>query len=240
MSIQAIILDVETHAKDNPEVVETAWMETGMRESAYLPNGNLRYPPTIQMWCPSQPITLGAMAVHHITDEDVADCPPSSFFELPACEFLIGHNIDYDAGAARIMENDPKRIDTCALARAVWPDIDTYSQGALIYHLDRENAKQRLKGAHGAGCDILLCKTILDAEIEHLQPTSWQHLWEMSEEARIPKTMYWGKHAGEKIEDLPADYKHWLLTKCNNPPIDKYLRRALTGEDRQRTMFCPK
>jgi len=31
--------------------------------------------------------------------------------------------------------------------------------------------------------------------------------------------MPWGKYKGEKIEDLPSDYLHWLATKCDNEEI---------------------
>ncbi len=187
------------------------------------------------------------MATHGIMDEDLIGCDPSASFELPACDFVIGHNVDFDAQAAGIMPtqtnaaplNAPKRIDTCAMARVCWPDLDCYSQAALIYHLDRQNARERLKSAHGAAADVLLCKTILDAEIAHTGVQSWEELWRFSEEARIPVKMYWGKHAGMAISDLPRDYVNWLLTKCNNPPIDPYLRKALTGDPKQRTMFCP-
>lgn len=53
---------------------------------------------------------------------------------------------------------------------------------------------------------------------------SWEELWEISEDARIPKIIRFGKHTGSKIEDIPHDYKRWLLGQAD---IDPYLRKAL-------------
>jgi len=186
---------------------------------------------------PSKPIALGAMSTHHIMDEDLVGCDPSSMFELPQCEFLIGHNVDFDWKVAG--SPDVNRICTLALAREIWPTLDCHTQSALIYHLDRQNARQRLRGAHNALCDVGLCKTILDAIIAETGVTSWEELWRRSEEARIPKVISFGKHKGMAIKALPPDYVRWLLN-ANDPPIDEYLRRALTDRQPQRTLFCPR
>ena len=45
-----------------------------------------------------------------------------------------------------------------------------------------------------------------------------------SEEARIPKSITFGKHKGTAIQDLPTDYIQWLLRQDD---LDPYLRKAL-------------
>lgn len=227
----AQLFDTETTGKEEPQIIEAA--------SMFLSFGN---PPvmighvTCARFQPSKEIDLGATAAHGILAEDLVGCDPSAMFELPPCDFLIGQNIDFDWQAAGSPAG-PKRIDTCAMARDLWPDLDCYSQAALIYHLDRRNARERLKAAHGAAADILLCKTILDAEIALAKVTSWEELWAFSERSRIPRSMAFGKHRGTAIKDLPKDYVRWLLN-ATDPPIDPYLRKALTG-DTQTTMFMP-
>lgn len=231
----ATIFDSETHDRENPEIVEAAGL--------FVKFGSPTTRDFDEVGCfafhvrlkPSKPITLGAMSTHHITDEDVSECDPSSMFELPPCEFLIGHNIDFDWQAAG-SPPELKRICTLALARAVWPDLDCHTQSAIIYHLDRANARQRLQGAHGAACDVLLCKTILDAIIAETGVTSWMELWERSEKARIPVRMPWGKHRDMPIKDLPKDYIAWCLRLED---LDPYLRISLTEKQPQRTLFCP-
>lgn len=226
----ARIFDTETNDRNEPEIIEAAWVEIHWKQPAYIEDVNC------QRFQPSRPITLGAMATHNIMDEDLIGCDPSAMFELPLTDFLIGHNVDFDATAAGIMDG-PRRICTCALSRDTWPDLDCYSQSALIYHLDRANARERLKEAHGAAADVLLCKTLLDAIIAETDVQSWEELWQRSEEARIPKKMMFGKHVGTALADLPKDYVQWLLRL---PDLDPYLRKAITMDPKQRALFCPK
>lgn len=217
--MSAQILDTETNDKNEPEIIEAAWVNVHF--------GNPTTADEIQtvMLQPSRPITLGAMATHHIMDEDLIGCDPSASFEIGPIDYLIGHNIDFDWQAAG--SPDVKRICTLALARDLWPTLDCHTQSALIYHVDRQNARERLKNAHSAAADILLCKTILDAEIALLAVESWDELWQRSEQARVPKIISFGKHRGMVIKDLPRDYVAWLL-RATDPPIDPYLRKALT------------
>ncbi|MDR8085185.1 3'-5' exonuclease, partial [Acinetobacter baumannii] len=75
---------------------------------------------------PSEPISLGAMAVHHSVDEDLAKCPSFKTFKWPKenIQYLIGHNIDYDIEAVKRAGADItgiKPICTLAMARYLWP-----------------------------------------------------------------------------------------------------------------------
>lgn len=235
----AAIIDSETTGKVEPEVIEVAWVELEWgtptsitAEPALDEDSNEILVQTIhvQRFKPSKPIELGALATHGIMEEMLADAEPSCLCQPPECEFWIGANCEYDWEA---MGSPPvKRIDTCALARHLWPTLDCYSQSALLYHLDRANARERLKNAHSAAADILICKTILDAEIAEINRgenpvNSWEELWQRSEIARIPTKMPWGKHRDMPIKDLPRDYVAWCLRL---PDLDKYMREALTGK----------
>ena len=164
------------------------------------------------------------MATHHILDEELVDCPAASTFELPqGVEYLIGHNIDYDWEV--IGSPNLKRICTLALSRKVWPAIDAYSQSALLYFLDRNNARNILKNAHSAEVDVGVCATILKEICHKLSLNSLDDLWQISEDARVPTIMMFGKHKGTPITDIPSDYKRWLLNQGN---LDPYLLQALS------------
>lgn len=218
----AIIFDTETSDKDEPEIIEAGWIEVGFGNPSTLPLAELG-----ACSCrlkPSKLIKLGAMATHHIMEEDLEGCELSGSFVLHPSEFLIGHNVDFDWKAAGSPE--VKRICTLAIARELWPDADSHSLSALIYLLDRKNARNRLKDAHGALPDCWLCKTVLDTAISITGVKSWEELWKFSEAARIPKVMTFGKHKGTAIKNVPSDYKRWLL---NQPDVDPYLRKALTA-----------
>lgn len=213
--MSALVFDTETTDVDAPEIVEAAYIE--------LDDGLSACGHFSQNYKPSKPISLGAMAVHHIMDEDVVDCPPSSSFALPAgTEYLIGHNIDFDWRA--IGEPKVKRICTLALARSLWPSADSHTLSALTYLLDRENARRRLRNVHNALADVQLCHELLIHISTLLNVQGIEGLWQASEKARVPTHMPFGKHKGMAIAEVPRDYRDWLLRQ---PDVDPYLTKAL-------------
>jgi exodeoxyribonuclease X len=213
---KAIIFDTETTGLDAPEVIEAAWIE--LRSLSPLSFGKSFE----QRYKPSKPIGIAALATHHILDEELADCPPSASFKLPEeLEYLIGHNVDFDWNV--VGSPDVRRICTLSLARAVWPELESHSQGAILYFLDRKNAKERLQNAHSASADIQICATILEHICRERRIDSLEVLWQTSEDARIPTHMPFGKHKGMPIADVPRDYARWLL---DQPNIDPFVRRA--------------
>ncbi len=141
--MSALIFDTETTGLREPQVIEAAWLRiTSLTPLATSDAYEQRFRP-------NKPIDFGAMATHHITDEDLAHCQPSNSFRLPdGVQYLIGHNIDYDWGV--IGQPDVRRIDTLALSRLLWPETDSHKQTALLYMLDRPFAKQHAPAAHWA------------------------------------------------------------------------------------------
>jgi exodeoxyribonuclease X len=221
--MSALILDTETTGKNDPILlIEAAWLKVeDVRTLSIIDTFSQRYKP-------SKPIETGAMAVHHIFDEELNGCPASDTFRLPDdVEYLVGHNIDYDWGV--IGKPPVKRICTLAIARKLWPDADSHSQSALLYRFatDRERVRNALKSAHSAESDVRFCRMILRKEVASMpqQPASWEALWEFSEQARIPEVMPFGKHYGVPIRDLPKDYVRWALGNLSD--MDEYLRKAL-------------
>lgn len=142
---------------------------------------------------------------------------------------MIGHNIDYDLRAIQKCDVDTSKIKaicTLALARRVWPDAEAHNISALIYMITKgsERAREMIRKAHRADMDIILTANILMHIVHHLKINSMQELFEASEDARIPRTINFGKHRGTAIAELPADYVQWLLRQDE---LDPYLRKAL-------------
>jgi exodeoxyribonuclease X len=217
---QAIIFDVEATDKNDAVIIEAASLDVTSLNPFEVGN------PWVQRYNPGKPISLGALATHHIMDEELVNCPASSSFRLPAgTKYLIGHNIDFDWAA--IGSPEVKRICTLALARSLWPNLDSHTQSALLYYFERETAREQLRNAHSALADVWICSKIVGQIINKLHPVSLDALWEMSEKARIPTTMPYGKHKGELISQVPTDYKQWLLRQDN---VSGYLRKALEAK----------
>lgn len=221
-----IAIDTETTGFDEPQVIEYAWAPVTAKPGPTFAMGEA----TVQRFKPSKPIQLGAMATHHIIPDDLADCPPCpESFDLP--RFIIGHFVDYDWQALGAPET-ALRIDTCALAKEAWPGLDSYSLGALTYHLHQHaDARARLKDAHSAAADILLCFRVFEAAmltIKTEKPVgSWGAVWKLSESARMPKVIDFGKHKGLPIAEVPRDYVEWYRRQDEQDP---YLVKAFQNE----------
>ena len=224
--MNAIILDTETHDM-NGYPIEISYSPCAFVDGALKVGHELNFDEFFS--CP-EPINLGAMAVHHILESDIAGKPSFETFRLPAgVEFMIGHNVDYDVKA--VQKCDPKievkAIFTLALSRMLWPNA-SHSLGALYYQIseDKEKARKHLRNAHSAKWDIFFTGVLLEVLVGELGIKDMNSLYMMSETARIPKTITFGKHKGTNIEDLPSDYKAWLLRQDD---LDPYLRKALKG-----------
>lgn len=214
----ALILDTETHTLNGLPV-----------QIAYL-----SYPdPALEanlFFNPGAPIDPAATAVHHIIDADVQDAPSCQSFALPdGTTHLIGHNIAYDLQAlARCgVDITPLRaICTLALSRHLWPQLASHTLSAVLYALARDpaQARQMIRNAHDASADVRLVLALLKFIRHHSGVHDIEALYQLSEQARVPQRMPFGKHKGLPIAELPADYAQWLLGQSE---LDPYLRHAL-------------
>lgn len=233
MSDRIIILDTETTGKVDPQPIQVAWMEIQFLDTEKYPGGGfetVHHSNFVEGYRPSKPIEFGAMATHHIVDEDLVFCKSWDEAKIPEwAGYMVGHNVDYDWKVLGLPP-DIKRICTLALARWAWPDAESHSLSALTYMLsqDRRFTRSQLQRAHDAAVDVNLTADLL-FEIMKAKKIDWnpEALWSASQIARIPTTMPFGKHKGTKIKDLPKDYINWVLRQDD---VDPYLRKAL--EDR--------
>lgn len=242
--MSAIILDTETTGVDAPDVIELAWIplvpeftNPMVGPSGLIAPGTATF---CDRWKPRKPISLGAMAAHHIIEADLQGYPewPGSW-ELPGgSEYLIGHNIDFDWKA--IGSPEVKRICTLALARKLWPEIDSHSLGALTYHiLPHKEARELLRSQHRALDDAWLCHRVLCAELAAMPLiTSWERLWAASEKARVPTHFTFGKYGPKngqpgiaiaEVIRMDPGYISWCLRDCDQCK-DEYWQRALRGQ----------
>ncbi|WP_333669724.1 3'-5' exonuclease [Acinetobacter guillouiae] len=226
--MDALILDTETNSL-NGYPIEIAHISCSFEQGVMQIDGNSAFDEYFS--CP-EPIELGAMATHHILESDIADKPSYEVFRLPQnTEYLIGHNIDYDIQAIKLCDSsvNVKGICTLALARMVWDELETHNLTAMYYHVmsgNLETARKHLRNAHNARWDIYFTGVVLQAIVEKLAIKDMNSLYQMSEIARIPKRINFGKHKGTLIKDLKPSYVSWLLKQ---PDLDPYLAKALAG-----------
>ncbi|QPF36470.1 3'-5' exonuclease [Acinetobacter johnsonii] len=222
--MNALILDTETHDL-NGYPIEIAYAPCSFEQGVLVINQGEVFDEYFS--CP-EPIALGALATHHILETDIAEKPSFDTFKMPqGVQYLIGHNIDYDITAIQKCQPDftVKGICTLALCRMVWPELP-HTLSAMYYHVmdDLELARKHLRHAHNAKADIYFTGVILKTLVEQLGIKDMNSLFIMSETARIPKYITFGKHKGTAIKDLDSGYVSWLLKQ---PDLDPYLRKAL-------------
>lgn len=229
----AVIFDTETTGTAQPKLIEAAGIIFDHGTEALDLRPTARFHETFN---PGEPSSFGALATHHILDEELVDRPPSETFDMGGWfvrpedfQYLIGHNVDYDWQV--IGKPDVKRICTLALFRRFWPQLDSHSLGAVAYFvLGGEQARMLLKGkAHGAPADCEVTRHILARCVKAVKASgfeaTWEGLWQCSEWARVPTHFPFGKHKGEPIAELPIDYVQWCMKNLTD--LDEYLLTAL-------------
>lgn len=222
--MSTLILDTETHDL-NGYPIEIAYAPCSFEQGVLVINQGEVFDEYFS--CP-EPIALGALATHHILEADIAEKPSFDTFKMPqGVQYLIGHNIDYDIKAVQKCQPDftVKGICTLALCRMVWPELP-HTLSAMYYHVmdDLELARKHLRHTHNAKADIYFTGVILKTLVEQLGIKDMNSLFIMSETARIPKYITFGKHKGTAIKDLDPSYVTWLLRQDD---LDPYLRKAL-------------
>ena len=222
--MNALILDTETHDL-NGYPIEIAYAPCSFEQGVLVINQGEVFDEYFS--CP-EPIALGALATHHILEADIAEKPSFDTFRMPqSVQYLIGHNIDYDIKAVQKCQPDftVKGICTLALCRMVWPELP-HTLSAMYYHVmdDLELARKHLRHAHNAKADIYFTGVILKTLVEQLGIRDMSSLYIMSESARIPKYITFGKHKGTAVKDLDPSYVTWLLRQDD---LDPYLRKAI-------------
>jgi len=237
--MKVLIADTETTGvdTDTAQIIEAAWLHMPGTVVEFMTIKNpSRFEHYHQRFNPSTPIQFGAMATHNIIPGDLEDCAKSDLFELPAyVSYLVGHNIDFDW---RMMcEPDVKRICTLALSRWLFPALDSHKQAAMIYYIgsllnDYAWARDLTTAAHAALDDVKMCAILLRFLVGELRRRNydvdtWDQLHAISETARIPTVIGFGKHKGAKIEDVPSDYVRWYRgTDDKDPYLLEAFKRA--------------
>ena len=243
MIMTALIFDTETH-KLHGDIIEAAGIsiDINFMDRAKISPSFTVYPELLigrsfqfeDRYKPSEPISFGAMAVHHIVDEDQVKCLPYTAFKFPKnlnIKYLIGHNIDYDIAAvnrAGIATGEFKAICTLAMARFLWPNLDSHTLSAVALYVSKNRGKTAhdLRFAHSALNDCRTTISVLIAIIHEAGISSFEELYEFSEKARYPTHIFYGKYRGWAIKDLDDRDLHWLFNKTE----DDYLRISLENE----------
>lgn len=231
--MSAYIVDTETTGQEPVgEVIELAFGRVSTDFKDFMLCTEARFEPKGR-------ITFSAMAVHHILPDELKGFDRSENIKLylpDDMEYMIGHNVDYDW--EHIGRPACRRICTLAISRYIWPGNDGHGLSCLAYHLAQpekyQDVRDFLRGAHGAKTDVYLCFGVLQAMLQQPQLqgiSSFEALWQFSENARIPRIWTFGKHKGEEIARTDHGYLGWCSRQPDmDPYVKEAVRLALRGE----------
>jgi len=235
---RVFIADTETTGTDPAvdQVVELAMMELPDTPALFLKAQLEDLEMTHKLYSHTAPMKLGALAAHGITPDMLDGKPVFDREKDPGLGgYMIGHNVDFDA---EFMDNQGcKRICTLAIARAMWPEIDSHTQGAVLHHVARLAnkgdawARDLNKGAHRADADVMNCARILKFMIfviardhELKGGISWEDIYQYSLDCKVPKVMSFGKFKGMPIADVEQSWAEWY---AGTDTADKWVLMAL-------------
>jgi DNA polymerase III subunit epsilon len=167
---------------------------------------------------PGMPIPREATAIHHISDEMVADAPS---FKTIAEEFvlfcpegtvLIAHN--NDAFDKLFLEQEFKRaglpfpafrfVDSLKWSRRYRSDLPNHKLQTL-----REVYGFASNQAHRALDDVIVLHQVFSAMIDDL---TMEQVMELLARPQVLSKMPFGKHQGKMLADIPKDYVAWLAS----------------------------
>lgn len=158
---------------------------------------------------PGRPIPHEAMAVHHITDADVAEATGDLSF-IGEADFYAAHFAEFET---KFWTPGRPLIDTWKVALRLWPDATSHSLQFLRYHLGLPTKGIFAEPPHRAGPDSYLCALLLELIIKEKRCTIDDMVRWSSGLALLPRCPLYA-HKGKKWEDVPTGYLDWIVNKA--------------------------
>lgn len=206
---------------------ETTSFEGGVCELASVDiiNGQICNPMS-DFVKPPEPITVGAMAVHHITDAMVAEAPPIDEVvgRYQGASVYVAHNAAFDR--PNLPQINAPWICTLKLARKLFPELESHSNQYLRYHFMLEVDVPENLHAHRALYDCYVTAALLIRLNRDVKMTIAQ----MREITALPSllhTMRFGKHKGKTFEEIAATDQGWIRWALANMDADEDLKFTL-------------
>jgi len=207
-----IFLDTETTDLENPRLVQLAYKHAS---SGDIVN---------EYFKPPVPITYGAMAVHHITNEIVADKPSFSgsayqltLIEVARDSVIVAHNAKFDISTLKNEDITVTNfIDTMRVAQHLISS-DRYSLQFLRYFLNLNVTG----AAHDALGDVLVLEALFNYLVSQAknkysfssEQELVQKMIELTNAPLLIDVFTFGKYKGRLIKEILEEnrsYLEWL------------------------------
>jgi exodeoxyribonuclease X len=175
---------------------------------------------------PGVPIPPALSAIHHIIDEDVADCPAWKsvlpLFADDSVDAYAAHNAPFERQWCAGDFAKPW-ICTKKSAYRIWPDAPAHNNQVLRYWLKADGLDRNIaREAHRAGPDAYVTAFTLR---ELLKRASVDQLIAWSSQPALLPRITFGKHKGQAWKDVPRDYLDWLCRQTDMDADVKFTAR---------------
>jgi exodeoxyribonuclease X len=231
-----VIVDTETTGLDpaKERIVEFAYIgyEREWHRDAFLVN-------------PGIPIPCITSAIHHITDEDVtkAQSWQQAMSAIPQRfeteTVFVAHNATFDAGFLPCLSGR-KWLCTKRLAMHLYPDAPGHSNQVLRYWLGGAKLDLLGQAPHRALADCIVTRFNFGKMIDKYLADGYEDsdvaLIAFASSPIKAKALWFGKHKGVPIDQVPRDYIKWCL--LNMADLDRDLRFQL--EEMVKTPCIPR
>jgi len=205
------IVDTETTGLDPAadRIVEVAALRVDTRSASMLGD---HYTTLVN---PRIPIPATASAIHHLTDEDVADAPQledamDDFDEFVGDSLLVAHNAAFDSAFLGYLSDRPW-LCTKRLAQHLYPDAPAFNNQVLRYHLGLGKVRE-LQGLvpHRALADVVVTGNVLICLLARYLTQGHEDdvdaLIALAESPIEFKSLPFGQHRGKPLAKVPYSY----------------------------------
>lgn len=248
-----IVFDVETTGTDRgrDQVIELC-MQLGLGDNARSRTWRIK---------PSVPMSPGAQAVHGISMEELADCPPFGALAdrirdiITWAEVLIGYNLTFDI---EMLQAEYERLGQPLLDLRDKYIIDPFRLWQRCEPRSLQHAHKRFVGAefgdaHSAEADVaatgrVLCGMIDNFELGHAGWRELANICEPDRDSWIGPTKHiqraedgepvigFGKHTGASLYELAhsedGDYLRWMMSKDFPAHVHAICSKAFEAQDK--------
>tara|TARA_A200000113_G_scaffold196166_2_gene187063 strand:- start:1832 stop:2524 length:693 start_codon:yes stop_codon:yes gene_type:complete len=208
------VIDFETtgipDSDTNHSVVEYAYIDISA-ENKFIKQRSQ------SLVAPSTPMDIQALAVHHIKEKEALDnglswCEAEAILlnKTDNQEIVyVAHNAPFEQEFFN--PEQVKWIDTYKVALVLYPEAPGHSNQVLKYFLGIEDQPKH-HPPHRALPD---CEVTTEILLRMSQEMSFNEMIKVSKEPPFLTKISFGKHKGEKFEDIPKDYLQWLVNQSD-------------------------
>lgn len=222
------VIDSETCSFEGG-IVELASVDVNQGSMLGFQTGN----PMQDYVKPDRPIEFGAMAIHHITEDMVADAAPIEdvwpkyWFDEPSPLYFVAHNASFDRGV--LPQSDVDWICTLKLARFLYPELESHTNQYLRYALGLDPIIQSIlpEGlhAHRALYDVY-CTAVLFGHLAGQMGWNAESMLAVTKAPSMIHYVKFGKYAKQRptFEDAvksDPSYFQWCLGNMTDLDEDR-------------------